>query len=77
MLPLMLATQTRAILQSSSAEKPAYPLAITVGSVDLRLAVGFSETPILSLGIAQVSAKIHEHCSPLLRSAVSSNIATG
>jgi len=38
MLPLMLATQTPATSQSSSAEKPAYPLATAVGSVDLRFA---------------------------------------
>ncbi len=44
MLPLMWATQTPAILQSSSAEKPAFPLATTAGSVELCFAAD-SEKP--------------------------------
>ncbi len=73
----MLATQIPATLQSSSAEKPACPRATTDGSVDLRSAARFQKNQYFSVGIAQVSATFHKHYSLLLRSAVSSNIATG
>lgn len=36
---------TPAISQSTSAEKPTYPRAITVGSVELRFAADFRQTP--------------------------------
>jgi hypothetical protein len=50
----MLVTQTRAISQSSSAEKPACARAITVGRVDLRLAVG------LYGALARPSGRAHQ-----------------
>src|SRR5258706_14778979 len=65
MLPLTLATQARAISQSSSADKLACTWRLPSAALTSASPPDFKK-PILSLGIAQFSATIHEHWSPYL-----------
>ena len=49
--------------QSSSAEKPVYLWRVPFAALNSASPPDFKK-PILSLGIAQFSATINEHCSP-------------